>query len=86
MPEKSGIRFGFTSAKGRAVEAAFDGGAVSTDGGLLLVREVDRKLGLIRGLARRLSDQRQPGKVRHETDAAATRHGAGGWMGRSQRR
>ncbi len=68
MPEKSGIKFGFTSAKGRTVEAAFDGGAVSTVGGLLLVRVVDRKLGLIRGLARRLSDQRQSGKVRHDTE------------------
>ncbi|MBL9192932.1 MAG: transposase, partial [Opitutaceae bacterium] len=54
MIEKSTKKIGFSSAKGRAVEAAFDGGAVSSDGGLLLMREVDRKLGLIRDIARRL--------------------------------
>jgi hypothetical protein len=48
MTENSTKKIGFTSAKGRSVEAAFDGGAVSSDGGLLLMREVDRKLGLIR--------------------------------------
>jgi hypothetical protein len=38
---------------------------VSSDGGLLLVREADRRLGLIRSIARRLDDGRQEGKVRH---------------------
>jgi hypothetical protein len=65
MTENSTKKIGFTSAKGRAVEAAFDGGAVSSDGGLLLMREVDRKLGLIRDISRRLDDGRQLGKVRH---------------------
>jgi hypothetical protein len=65
MTENSTKKIGFTSAKGRAVEAAFDGGAVSSDGGLLLMREVDRKLGLIRDISRRLDDARQLGKVRH---------------------
>ncbi len=38
---------------------------MSSDGGLLLVREADRRLGLIRSIARRLDDGRQEGKVRH---------------------
>ncbi len=53
MTENSTKKIGFTSAKRRAVEAAFDEGAVSSDGGLLLMREVDRKLGLIRDISRR---------------------------------
>jgi hypothetical protein len=58
----------FSSTKGRQVEADFTGGQVSSDGGLLLVREVDRKLDLIRRVARRLSDERQGGKVVHANE------------------
>jgi hypothetical protein len=47
------------------VEGRFDGGEVSSDGGLVLMREVDRRLGLIKSVARRLGDARQKGKVRH---------------------
>lgn len=65
MAEKSAENFGFTSANGRAIEAAFDGGAVSSDGGLLLAREVDRQIGLIRDIAKRIDDPRQAGKVQH---------------------
>lgn len=50
------------------MEVDFTGGQVSSDGGLLLAREVDRKLGLIRGVGSRLSDERQSGKVVHEAE------------------
>jgi hypothetical protein len=68
MKKIQGKRLVFSSTKGRQVEADFTGGQVSSDGGLLLAREVDRKLGLIRGVASRLSDQRQSGKVVHEAE------------------
>jgi len=58
-------RIRFTRSKGRRVEADFAGGEVSSDGGLLLLREVDRKLRLSRRVARGLEDARQPGKVDH---------------------
>jgi hypothetical protein len=58
-------RLTFTSSNGRQVQADFTGGQVSSDGGLLLAREVDRKLELIRRVARRLNDERQSGKVVH---------------------
>lgn len=61
-------RLSFSSTKERQVEADFTGGQVSSDGGLLLAREVDRKLDLIRRVARRLSDKRQGGKVVHATE------------------
>lgn len=63
-----GKRLSFSSTKGRQVEADFTGGQVSSDGGLLLAREVDRKLDLIGRVARRLSDERQGGKVVHATE------------------
>jgi hypothetical protein len=61
-------RLVFTSTKGRQIEADFEGGQVSSDGGLLLVREVDRRLALIRKIAQRMTDRRQSGKVRHSVE------------------
>jgi hypothetical protein len=50
-------------ANRRAVQASFTGGDVSSDGGVLLVRQVDRRLKLTATLARRLPELRCPGKV-----------------------
>ena len=36
----------FSSVKHRKVEAAFSGGAISSNGGIPLLAQVDRKLGL----------------------------------------
>ena len=66
MRKNSRKRIWFTSSKRRSVEGRFDGGEVSSDGGLILMREADRRLGLIKSVARRMSDKRQKGKVRHE--------------------
>ena len=68
MKKIQGKRLVFSSTKGRQVEADFTGGQVSSDGGLLLAREVDRRLGLISGVASRLNDERQSGKVVHEAE------------------
>ena len=66
MRKNSRKKIRFTSSKRRSVEGRFDGGEVSSDGGLIVMREVDRRLGLIKSVARRLSDKRQKGKVRHD--------------------
>jgi len=68
MRKRSPKKITFTSAKRRRVEADFEGGAVSSEAGLLLVREADRELGLIRSIARRLHDGRQEGKVQHSVE------------------
>jgi hypothetical protein len=44
----------------------FGGGDISSNGGAPLLSAVDRRLGLLSGLARRLEDQRQAGKVAHK--------------------
>ena len=49
----------------RQVVARFDGGRLTSDGGAVLLREVDRRLGLTRRLAGCFADGRQPGKVEH---------------------
>lgn len=56
----------FTRSKHRRVIADFNGGEVSSDGGLLLLREVDRRIGLTRRAAKVLDDPRQRGKVTHD--------------------
>ena len=55
----------FPACKRKKVEASFDGGEVSSDGGLLLLRQVDRKLGLSRRLARALQDPRRKRSCDH---------------------
>ena len=55
----------FPACRKRRVEARFDGGDVSSNGGVLLLRQADRVLGLTAAVARGLSDGRQGGKVRH---------------------
>ena len=56
----------FPGCRGRRVEADFGGGDISSNGGALLVGAADRRLGLLSGLARRLDDRRQAGKVAHQ--------------------
>jgi hypothetical protein len=55
----------FEGFDGRRVEAAFDGGAVTSDAGALLLRETDRAIGLIDRVAACFSDGRDPGRVVH---------------------
>lgn len=52
---------------GRArIEAAFDGGDISSDaGGALLLRQAERRLGVLAAAANCLPDHRDPRKVRH---------------------
>ena len=69
MKEIRSKKLEFTSTKGRRIEVDFRGGAVSSDGGLLLMREADRRTGFIERISRRIDDERQVGKVAHETAA-----------------
>ena len=57
--------FEFPVVNRRLVQASFTGGDVSSDGGLLLVRQADRKLKLTSTLAQRLPDPRDPTRVIH---------------------
>src|SRR3990167_5960740 len=55
----------FEAVKGRAVIAAFDGGAVSSDAGALLLAGLDRGLGLIKRFAGCFDDRRDPDLIEH---------------------
>lgn len=55
----------FPACRKRRVDAGFDGGDVTSNGGVLLLRNADRVLGLTAAVAAQLPDRRQRGKVRH---------------------
>jgi hypothetical protein len=57
----------FPSCKRRTVAAHFGGGSVSSDGGVLLLRQADRRLGLTAGVASLLEDRRRQASCQHET-------------------
>ena len=40
------------------IEAAFDGGDIVSDGGVLLLRQVDKRIGLTKAIARVFDDRR----------------------------
>jgi hypothetical protein len=50
---------------GRRVVAAFDGGAVTSDAGTVLLREADRAIGLIERVAACFTDHREADQVIH---------------------
>jgi len=53
----------------RQVTGAFDGGTITSDGGGLLLREVERRMGPIASFARCFADYRNPDKVEHSVEA-----------------
>lgn len=55
----------FPAIDGFTVRADFEGGAVSSDFGALLLRGVDRQIGLISHLASAIQDRRHPSYIEH---------------------
>src|SRR4029079_13039950 len=58
--------FGFAPVEGRQVVAAFDGGAITSDAGALLLGETDRAIRLTDRFASCFVDARRPELVEHE--------------------
>ena len=65
MPKCTANQIDFGRLGRRVVEANFEGGALSSDGGLMLLRQVDRKIGLSAAVAGALHDPRDPEWVTH---------------------
>src|SRR3954447_9770056 len=67
MPtECSAESFDFGTVEGRAVEAAFDGGLVTSDAGALLLGAADRSIDLVDRFAACFHDARRPDLIEHE--------------------
>src|SRR5262249_26962570 len=58
--------FGFTEVEGREVVAGFDGGAITSDAGALLLGAADGAIGLIDRFAACFHDERRPELVEHQ--------------------
>jgi hypothetical protein len=58
--------FEFEAHFSRRVVAGIDGGTITSDAGALLLRQVDRRIGLLPRLARCFSDFRNPAFISHE--------------------
>jgi hypothetical protein len=56
---------GLSPVQGKAIVARFDGGRLSSQGGLLALREIERGLGVADRLAACLNDPRAPERVGH---------------------
>ena len=65
MTDDSLLPFSFPAIGGKKVTAAFDGGRLSSDGGVMLLSIAERRLGLAARLARCFPDARDPSKIRH---------------------
>jgi len=56
---------GLSPVAGRPVQVTFDAGRLTSDGGILLLAEIERSLGIAERLARCIEDPRAPERVRH---------------------
>ena len=66
MPtECSADLFAFASVERRCVVAGFDGGAITSDAGALLLAATDRRIRLMERFAACFVDRRHPGRVEH---------------------
>ena len=66
MPDCTGQQMLFGRIGRCEIEANFEGGALSSDGGLMLLRQVDRRIGLSKAVAEALHDPRDPERITHD--------------------
>ena len=72
MNKDNQIQLPYSPLKKRKVTAVFDEPLVSSDGGLMLIREVLEETGIIRSLAGALHDPRHPSYVDHTMEELLT--------------
>lgn len=60
--------FGFHPLKRLEIRAQFDGGAISSDGGGLLLREVEKRIGILHQFAACFTDYRNPDLIEHTVE------------------
>jgi hypothetical protein len=65
MPKCTDERVEFGRVGRRVIQAAFDGGDIVSDGGVLLLKRVDERLGLTHAAARAMGDERRSASIQH---------------------
>ena len=66
MTECNGLPLAFSSIRRQKIHVDFKGGTLTSDAGAVLLREVDKRIGLIDAVAACIRDPREPGKITHE--------------------
>ena len=62
------VGFEFQRLKNRSIRAQFDGGAITSDGGGLLLREVEKRTGILRQFAACFTDYRKADLIDHTVE------------------
>ena len=62
------VGFPFHPLKEREIRAQFDGGAITGDGGGLLLRDVEKRTGVLRQFAACFTDYRDPDRIDHTVE------------------
>jgi Transposase DDE domain group 1 len=65
MTDDSLLPFSFPAVARKKITAAFDGGRISSDGGVMLLAQAERRLGIADRLAGVIPDGRDPNRVTH---------------------
>jgi hypothetical protein len=65
MAKDAPVLPGLSPVAAKPVRAAFDGGRLTSDAGVLVLAEIERRLGIAERLARCLADPRDPQRARH---------------------
>lgn len=65
MPNRTTEHLDFGRLGRRYLQANFEGGDLSSDGGLMLLRQIDARTGLSRLAAKALTERRAAGRIRH---------------------
>jgi len=66
MPKCTAGKLDFGRVGRRVIEGAFDGGDLSSDGGLMPLSQVDRRIGLTKAAAAVIPDARVPARIEHK--------------------
>ena len=66
MIDATPLPFDLPSVRRKKLTVDFEGGNQSSDAGLLLLRQAERKLGVCGRLAAAMPDRRDPGRIEHE--------------------
>jgi hypothetical protein len=65
MTDDNVLPFAFPAVRGKKITAAFDGGRITSDGGVMVLAQAERRLGIAAKLAVVIADGRDPARVVH---------------------
>ena len=68
MNDDTRLGFSLPAVHRKKITAAFDGGTISSDGGVLLLAAAEKRLGLIDHLSALIPDHRDPSRITHGLD------------------